>query len=292
MTKHARMRSLLPAAFAAALIAGMGSSRAAPVNLRGDPSAPELAVVKSVYGPFLKAHPEIKLETAQMDLQGKNVASVFVRFVSKGTCSDDRCETSVLFYSHGSWRSVLQHTAASISIAPAAALPGADGMSSLVLDGVRWIWTGLDHYIPDISSLGDTFGRSRVASRAASEAALAAMKADPGIAPTLDPRISDFRATTLDLGSGAPALLVRAYAPGMCSNVSGCPHALVIQSGNAYKVLWTGLIPGVGAVLGTSTNGLKDIAFGEYRGYGVYSFDGTAYRLTMTSYPSPTTPSP
>ena len=150
------------------------------------PTADEHRVLDPVYGKFLKANPGISLHVAQASLQKGGPKSVFVRFVGAQTCGDgDRCETAVLRYDGASWHSVFEHSAHTISLAAPATLPGSAGMASLVIDGgERWIWTGMDHYLPDISSIGQLFPASTTADNDVARSAQAAMLANPDICPS------------------------------------------------------------------------------------------------------------
>ena len=78
----------------------------------------------------------------------------------------------------------------------------------------------------------------------------------------------------------------------MCSNVLGCPHALVVRSQEGYVALWSGFVPGPGVVMSSRNKGYHDLAFSNQLGYLALRFDGTHYQVVQTSYPSLVTPAP
>lgn len=267
-----------------------------PISMSASASAPELAIVNTIFGGFVSAHPGIVVKTAEVDLQGKGVASIVVRFESTLTCTlSNSCETAVLFYDQGSWRTVFEHSTHTLSLAPPAHDVGTDNMKSLVIDNHEsWIWTGLNQYLPDVTSLGTPFPKPVAAAEQIGAAAYDALAATPKMAALLPQNSTiTYTQSKLDLGSGSGEFyFVRAYAPGYCSDDLGCPHVILMAVKNGYAKLWTGLADGPGAVLPSQTNGLADIALVTRQGYDLLQFDGRSYQLKQTSYPSAVTPAP
>lgn len=258
------------------------------IALRADPAAPETRVVASVYADFIKQNPGMRIETAMVDLEGKGVASVAAKFVSPATCAGDRCSMVVLNYGTSGWRPIFEHTGRSLAVGPT--VPGY-GTATLIQDGgVRWTWTGLYQYMPDLASVGTVF---RDQSQAPADVAQAARTAMGAMLPASGPT-PEFRQVALDVAvsSPIPANWVRGYAAGACGNTVGCPHALLTRSGSSYRTLWSGMAFGPGAVMPSSSNGMRDVALGTPTGYLVLRFDGQRYVASATSYPSSVTPSP
>ncbi len=276
-----------------ALLAHAGAASASEVQFADAPGSGEARVVASIYGGFVAAHPGMRVQTATFDLQGLGTASIAARFVSEATCAKDgRCETVVLFFSAQAkaWRGVFEHMVGRMSVEPPDANPAAGNMATLSADGVRWIWSGFDHYMPDLRSLGIAFGKPAAAAPDVAAAAQAA------VAPMLYGLPATYSDVQLDLDASSPAPLaahfVSASGGGVCGNAVGCPYALLVRSAGGLKSAWSGMAFGPGAVMASTSNGMRDIALGTSKGYAVYRFDGTQYRETETSFPSPLTPAP
>ena len=276
---------------AAALCLWGPLARAADLVLQSAPGAQERAVVDSIYGAFEKSAPNMVVQTGMVDLEGRGVASVVARFVSKGTCASDgiHCETVVLRYGPSGWQPVFTHTAATLGTDTASA---AHGMTGLVVDGAeRWVWGGYGGYLPDVSSMGQVFPTPVAADSYAAQAAQAAVAADKDMSVFLRAPVTAARQISLSLG-GVQAAMVDLYGPGDCVAALGCPNALMVHQSAGWTPLWTGFATAVGAVLPSVHNGLHDVALEGASGYAVLAFDGARYRLLRTSYPSSTTPAP
>jgi hypothetical protein len=289
----ARKTALVLAAAICALAAVPGAAAAAEVAFAEAPSSGEAKVVASIYSGFVAAHPGMRVQTATFDLQGLGTASIAARFVSDATCGKDgRCETVVLFFSsqEKAWRGVFEHMVGKMTIEPPDSNPAAGNMATISADGVRWIWSGFDHYMPDLASLGTPFGKPGAASAGVASAASIA------VAPMLYGLPVTYSDTQLDLEASSPAPLpahfVSATGGGVCGNAVGCPYALLVRSPGGLKSVWSGMAFGPGAIMASSSHGLRDVAIGTSKGYAVYRFDGAQYQEIETSFPSPLTPAP
>ncbi len=280
------------AILAAASCLSASVARAENIVFKPTQDKRELSVVNDVFGQFLKSHPDIRIETALVDLQNNKVASMAIRFNSPETCSGTECDTVVLAYRQKAWQVVFEHSASSLSTESPAEQYPSEGMKTLVVDGyVRWVWSGFDHYLPDISSLGTRFPQPTLANPMVRKNAMAALgELINGYAQ------AEIMKTDIAVDSSAPIAdsfyFVSAYAHGLCGNFVGCPHAIMMPVVGGFKTLWSGFAIGPGAVMSSSHHGLKDIALGTRSGYLVLQFDGTRYQPVETSYPSLITPAP
>jgi len=74
-------KGLFLAAFAVAALGLAPAAQASAIKFTAaDTHAREWAIVDNIYGKFLREHPQAKVETAVVDLAGKGIGSVFVRF--------------------------------------------------------------------------------------------------------------------------------------------------------------------------------------------------------------------
>jgi hypothetical protein len=293
MSYRFKQRSLTAALLL--LSAGLAvTAQAAPVVFKDAPSAAETAIINMEFGSFISDHPGIDVKTSEVDLQGKGVASLIVKFQSDLTCTaDGRCETAVLFFDRKKWSTVFEHAVKDIALAPSANLAGSNNMASFVVDGgIRWVWSGYTTYLPDINSLGTPFPKDKPASLNIGKLAASAISQLPDLSVLFQKGASiTFTSSEVNLGA-AQAVMVRAYSPGDCSNTEGCPHVLLAQTKTGVQLVWSGQTPGEGAVLATSTNGYRDIALASLSGYKILKFDGQVYKVSETSYPSKFTPAP
>jgi hypothetical protein len=252
------------------------------VALQANPAAQERPIVDALYGPFMRAHPGMAVQTGLVDLQGKGVASVMARFVSKDTCaSDDECETVLLAYGGGRWNTVFEHAAKTVAVVPAS------GTDALLVDGSsRWTWNSYGYYMPDLPAGGQPFPAPTSAPAALAQAAGAAVSADPAMAPFVRMQVTSARQTALALAGAQSTVLVSLYGPGDCVSDLGCPNALMVRQGDGWKPVWTGFASGSGLVLSEGHNGFHDFVLDGASGYRVMAFDGLHYHETLSSYHS------
>lgn len=267
-----------------------------PLAMSGNPSAPEQAIARQLYAEFLRGRPEAVVETALVDLNGDRVAEIAVRFRHPTTCSGDRCHTAVLRHDGRQWKVVFERRTGSLATADVSrGLVGvSNGMRELVADGQeRWAFNANGYY-PLLESVGEVFQPWKPASADATVVARTALADALGAkwAQKPDPRSIRFTQADIDVGGGRKAVMVQAEHPLVCSQVLGCPVALLIADGNVWRPVLTATSPGVSAVLPSATKGLRDIAMVDSDGYRTFQYDGRAYRLTATTYQSPVTAAP
>jgi hypothetical protein len=255
-----------------------------------DAKPDEKAVVKAVYGDFLKAHPDVQVLTGAGNIPA---GLIFIKFVSKETCYDaSACDTVALRKTSSSWKVVFEHSTRSLSLTKPDAAYFSEGMPTLIVDGrVRWVWSGLDHYLPEVSSLGKSFPRSAPASPDVVSAMAKIVE------KTFHSNLKNaYRQSPLSLGEGGSSVVpfywVGTYRTGLCSNDVGCPYAILYPRAGGLGVLWSGFSMGQGAVMETENQGMHDIALGTKWGYEILRYDGKKYQVVETSYPSSITPVP
>lgn len=281
------------------LALGLSSVGAAPVAAAAAPApvvfskdvGPDMAaIIKAVYGDFLKSHPDINVVAASSSTPD---SLFFLKFISKETCYDaSACDTVALRKTQASWRIVFEHSTRELSLQPPAANYFSENMPTLVVDGrIRWVWSGLDHYLPEISSLGVPFAKAVPAARE-SAAAMSKILNETFHAGTG----GDYKQAELSLGEGDAAVLpfywVGVYRGGLCSNDIGCPYAILYPRAGGLSVLWRGYAMGGGVIMDSVNDGMHDIALGTKWGYQILRYDGKKYNTVETSYPSSVTPVP
>lgn len=302
-------KGILPLGAAALTLAiGMAGSAAAqvaprnpvPVQLSASATAPEQAIVRQLYADFLRARPDAMVETALVDLNGDRVAEIVVRFRSANTCSAEQCHTAVLRYDGRQWKVLFERrtrTLASADVGPRLAQVSG-GMRELVVDGKeRWAFNANGYY-PLLESVGEVFQPDQPASASAAEAARTALADALGArwATKPEPRSIRFTQAEIDigLGNGRKAVMVQAEHPLICGQVLGCPVAVLVPDGGAWRTVLVATSPGISAVLPSSSGGLRDLAMVDADGYRTFQYEARsrAYRVTSTTYQSPVTLAP
>ena len=141
-----------------------------PVVFHKAETGNEWKLVSGFYGKYLNQHKDIHLETAVLDLNGSKIGSIFVRFVSAGTCVNSSCLTNIITFSSAgegvrgaredrSWHEVWSRHTENLYVGPPSpTLDGSDGqnMSEIMGDDhVLWRWVGPPYsYYPEIFSIG------------------------------------------------------------------------------------------------------------------------------------------
>lgn len=293
--------------------------RSAEVILRVNPQAPELAVVRSVYSAFLANKPGLELQTAMIDLDGDRRAEVVARFRYGSTCAQvseaiQSCHTVVLRFDGKQWAEIFARRAVQLSTGAATVYPRAGGkMLDILVNGrERWTWNGGSHYGVTLDGAGTYAELKWLPPREVTDPALGAFdRASKGAAASIRAAGDQgLRAAQIDLtgpggatntatGTRAAPRAVRGYlvaanqGSGLCGVSQGCPAVVVIPSAQGWKVVSdVQLSVASDVVLPTVTNGMRDIAMGDKDGYRTLSWNGSAYQLVATTYPSRVTPAP
>ncbi len=98
----------------------------------------ELEAVQSVYRDYISQNPGLSVETALIDVQGKGVASLAVRF-SKGGCRADApggCRIAILYMRPGGWEQVMTASGVNIEVERPGQAPARGGQHALLrMDG-------------------------------------------------------------------------------------------------------------------------------------------------------------
>ena len=93
------------------------SSVWAGISLREAPPR-ELDIIRSVYGSYLAANRRLVVESAMVDLQGRGVASILVRFSTAAGCVDTApvCQLALLHFNGAQWDPILTTVGRSVEI--------------------------------------------------------------------------------------------------------------------------------------------------------------------------------
>lgn len=276
----------------ASLVIAKEASNNSSIQFNKTPSEKEIEIVNSLYGDFLKTNRNIKIETSLIDLQGNGVGSLFVKFVSNETCADTRCDVVILSYRQGKWVSIFEHSANNIIILPPDNNFPNENMKSIMIEGVEWVWSGFDHYLPNIKSMGQPFPQKERASVNIASQAQMALKNSLINLP--EPPVFFKREINLNTSDmiATPFFWVTAQGKGLCGISIGCPHVILMGTSKGLVPIWRGFSPGFGVILSSIHNGLKDVAIGVKDGYEVLAYDGQTYQVIETSFPSKITPAP
>lgn len=302
---------------APAAAAPAATARSTDIVLHADAEAPELAVVRSVYAPFLTGKTGLELQTAMIDLDGDRKAEVVARFRYPSTCAQlsgnlQSCHTVVLRFDGKQWAEVFARRTIQLSTGAPTTYPGAGGrMLDLLVNGrERWTWNGGNRYGVTLDGAGTYAELKWLPSRDVTDPALGAFdRAAPGAAASIRAAGNQgLRAAQLDLSPTVPAasatggkpvrpvrgwLVVANQGSGLCGVSQGCPAVVVIPNNEGWRVASdVQLSVASDVVLPTVTNGMRDIAMGDKEGYRTLSWNGSAYQLVATSYPSRVTPAP
>lgn len=269
---------------------------AAEIPFRAAPDASEAGIVQALYGDFLASNRAVAVESALVDLDGDRVGEVAVRFRHASTCTGERCHTAVLRHDGSGWRVVFEKRTQ--TLATGAASPGRGGanMAALVADGREvWRWDGRGSYRPLLDSIGTVVVADKPADRTVAAAAAKAMQRDlagPYAEATAIGGDVRFLATPIDIAASGRSWLVSVDSESLCGGVLGCPQIVLLPEGKGLRSALVTYGIGAVAVLATKSGGLHDLAFADGEGFRTMRWDGSAYRVAATSYPSPTTPAP
>lgn len=270
---------------------------AAEVALRADPAAPEAAVARALYGGFLAANPDAALETALVDLDGDRTGEIAVRFRHASTCDGNRCHTALLRHGPAGWKAAFERRAGRIETGAPSPGRGGANMADIVVDGGEvWRWDGRGAYRPLLESVGTLAVPGLPAPGPVREAALKALEGELA-GPLAEARGmgEEIRLLAAEIAIGATggkAWLVAADAPSLCGGVMGCPQVVLVPAGKGLRPALVTYGVGAVAVMRSASRGVRDLAFADVEGYRTMRWDGTAYRVAATSYPSPVTPAP
>jgi hypothetical protein len=282
---------------ASALVLAAGAADASEVGFNKKPGEAEMSVVRSVYGDYLRSHPEARLETATALVDTGRIQTLFVRFVDKSHCDDSGCFTAGLRWLANGWRVVFERHVARLAVGSVPALsPHGEAADLVVNDREHWQWNGRA-YMADAASLG---GQATPVAPADKDVEAALMKT-VAAAKSLRGLVSDailagqpvhYHQSTVDLGSRLGKGYVVAADGGACGVVIGCPNFVLVKGKDGLRAVGSTYSTGAVSVLATERNGGRDIAFADPQGYHTLRWDGAAYRDGETSYASTVTPVP
>jgi hypothetical protein len=273
------MRRALPAFLLAAFVAAAPAAAQEAVHFGPlDKGSPQGAVVQSMYGESIAKTPGISVETALADLEGKQTASIFVRFKGPGLCAADgeTCTTVLLVHDGTEWREAFERTSRTLTLGPQAG-----GWRMIVADGgERWFWTP-QGFRPDPARFG-----TALAFGPADEGQRSAAFRDMRL-----PQQAEVFVAEADFGKGRKGFFALAESGEICGQL-GCPFAVYARdAGGSPRLAGRGLAHDVR--LGTaSPDGAR--GFFAIRGEGIetWQWDGAEAKVSETTFPSRVTPRP
>ena len=264
------------------------------VALREAPQAQEAAIIRDIYPEFLRRNPTTRIQTALVDLNGDGIAEIAARFVGPATCADDRCHTVVLMSQASIWRVVFERRTTGLALLPPPRA-AAGQMRDIVASGSeRWTW-GAMRYLPQMQSLGRLVTGERPAVAGVINSARPALASSLSLDAAGNHRPGDlpiqWTQVEMDL-RGARGMLVTANTFDYCSPMLGCPTVILVMRGRDWVP--AGLLSASGpiAVMATQTAGMADLAIPAAEGVTFFQWNGSEYRASATTFPSPITRTP
>jgi hypothetical protein len=248
-------------------------------------------IVMDKYSNFLQSHKDIKIKAGLVDLNGDGVAEIVARFVSPETCTNLECHTVVLMYRNNGWQVLFDHMTNRLDTGPVSSGPSAQNMASLIVNGKeKWEWTGGPLYEPDMATLGELITPTDTTPTDISSVMANYLSV---------PVNTHMNSETLPAGGTAGDIIIGTadfnasnnVYPLLCGQV-GCQHVILAKYGTGYRLIGTPIFSGATVLLNTKTKGVRDLALGDSMGYSIWRWDGSVYKASETSYPSPLTPSP
>ena len=268
------------------------------VSFHQEAGSRESHVVEKLYAPYLSKHSNTNLETAVVDLDGKGIGSIFVRFVSNQTCVDvNRCLTTIVRYNTATkgWDEIWSKHTRDVWIG--AISPGSIGAGMREIysdDGLMYKWFGPHQYVPDIRSVGPLWDSPVGASPIRVKYAMT----NPPLDDTGD--LSKAKDVTIQqipvkLGPVGIQWILIYNSITFCGQV-GCPFIVIDGTDNGgYKTIGGGSYAGAGAMVnapGASDQPFAPFAVQEYNGIEYYSYQNGRYAPYKTTYLSAVTRSP
>lgn len=277
---------------------GAHAASASVLSFHDAKTSREWSIVDKLYGPYVSAHKDVKMETAVADLDGKGVGSVFVRFISGGTCTaSGSCLTNMIHYDQKTkqWQESFSHHAKEILVS--AVSMKHNGLRYVYTDDhIRWEWNGFNAYRPDVTSVGTPWPDAKEASGSRKKFAL---ENGPSIFPSDIPvnTVSGIDVTEIPLSlSGIGTQYALVYESGViCAPSGGCPF--IIVDGNdrvGYTVKGHGTYNFDGATMRNTETGPQYAPFAvqDNAGIAFYAYNNGQYGMVKTTWPSAVTRSP
>lgn len=271
------------------------------INFHDIAGTREANVVYELYKPFLKANPNVHLQTAVVRLShDKNQnGSIVVRFVSEGTCTDagDSCLTNVLWFDartdNQHWREIWSRHTSTLWVGPVSPTQWGQGMYEIAgNDGLVWRWTGQNTYYPDLRSVATPWAPATQAS-----ASLVGYASDVHTDYVAGGQTTILN-QTIKLNDVVNAHVLT-YQNGKLCGQAGCPFIIVTGSPGTYSTIGEGIIDTLGGTLpansrmAQSLNGWNSLVV-QVAGSGLefYRYNNGMYRPYMTTYSSDITRTP
>lgn len=250
----------------------------------------EGGIINQLYAPFLSRHPSIKMSTAVVDLGGKNVGSIFIKFDGDHLCDVRGCLITMLKYDGGQWREEFSQHSNGIFISDNPNTSSLGNKSFYTSNGLLWKWTPEDNgkYYPEIRSVGKPWG---VVGYATYKQDQLAKELHPEyFYPGSDVKV--YRAPVVLDGLTQSNLLV--YQGMSVCGSGGCPFVLVDgDETGGYKAKAQGIFDTYGVTLpNEGESGMRDFAVQSTGGLEFYHYEHGKYLPYMTTFPSKVTEAP
>ena len=249
----------------------------APVTFH-DMTPEEGRVLNPLFSNYVSANAGMKMSTALIDLEGRGVASMAVRFVSPSTCSGTNCYSSVLRFRNNKWEISMNRILDKMEVETAASRKArnADAESMLIRVNGREVWQPF----PDGSYHATSWGTARpLADMKSADLKAAALAGKSNI--TVPGKPEDWYS---DFINGM--LVLRAK---LCSEAEGCKVVVMVagQPATPWRiVLETTASGGRVAVVDETRDYMKDILVDTALGYDTWRWNSTTlkYAKAESSY--------
>lgn len=260
---------------------------ATKVSFHDSKASREWKIINELYHPFLTAHSDVKVESSVIDLDGKGVGSIFIKFVSPGTCRINGCLTNVVRWNttKKNWEEVWSYRTDTMWVGGPSPTSFGQNMKEIYSDdGLMWRWIGKSPYYPEIRSLGKTLWPQTVQASPSRQkfafdnvfSKLHNDKAD----------ITKIAEIPVNLtGIGTQYVLVD-ESIAVCGDV-GCPFIVVDGNDHSgYRIKASGTFNSLGITMPNTTNGPEYAPFAVQVGNGIeyYAYNKNQYKAVKNTW--------